>query len=51
MGKTALVVIDLQNDITKHCVEIIDAVNAAAVPCKRRRNGAKHDLLSDRQDG
>ena len=29
MGKTALVVIDLQNDITKHYVEIIDAVNAA----------------------
>ena len=29
MGKTALVVIDIQNDITKHYRDIIDSLNAA----------------------
>ncbi len=29
MGKKALVVIDIQNDITKHYRDILDSINAA----------------------
>ena len=30
MSKKALVVIDIQNDITKHCKDIIDSINTLA---------------------
>ena len=50
MSKKALVVIDIQNDITKHYRDIIDNLNAAiewAVECGMTVVYIKHNNLSD----